>query len=214
MEVSEQPGISLRAARERAGWSMIEVVQRTKFPRSIIEALEKDDCTVFSSPTYARSYLFRYAEFLGIDPTPWLDFFGPASFTASRDLLSMIESPLEREPSHVSSGKGSGGSDNLVPTLFLLLLSGGLICAAFSGYASVEKRLGESMANEQPPPPAVAMPESGSALYAAPAQSAPTLPAQVRSEGPAGASGPDAAQPASKAEEPATAPRPIIVDDE
>lgn len=207
MEISNQPGISLRAARDRAGWSVTDVVQRTKFPRSIVEALEKDDYTVFSSPTYAKSYLSQYAEFLGVDPTPWLDFFEPASFIAPQDVLSMIESPLERVSSHASAGKGRGSSSNMVPTILCLLLTVGLIYAAFTGYAYLEKRLGGSMANKLPSPPAATTPESGSAIPTATSQ-----PAQARDE--AATATPATAQPAAKAEESATAPRPTIVVEE
>ena len=222
MEISNQPGISLRAARERAGWSVTDVVHRTKFPRSIVEALEKDDYTVFSSPTYAKSYLSQYAEFLGVDPTPWLDFFEPASFTAPQDVLSMIESPVEQEAYHATSGTRTGGSSNMVPTMLLLLLTGGLIYGAVTGYAYMEKRLGESMANKQPTPPAAAVPDSGTGSPAAAAQPAPTLPAQARNEPPvanttptpSGSRPPTVVPPPAVAEEPTIAPRATIVVEE
>lgn len=153
MEIPNQPGTILRAARERAGWTVADVVHRTKFPRSVVEALEHDDYTVFSSPTYARSYLSQYAAFLEVDAACWLDFFEPAAFAAPHDVLSMIESPIDQGPHHGQSGPRHGGSGGMLPALLLLLLTGGLIYGAVTGYTYLEKRFGETIANRTPAPP-------------------------------------------------------------
>ncbi len=210
MEISNQPGISLRAARESAGWSVTDVVQRTKFPRSIVEALEKDDYTVFSSPTYAKSYLSQYAEFLGVDPTSWLDYFEPARFAPPKDMRSMIESPAAPEAHRAGSGARNGGSSHMAPAILLILITGGLIYGAVVGYAYLEKNLGGSTVHPLPAPPAVATPESGSAIPAAPSQ-----PAQARQDNPADAGTPASAEPAGKpTEQPKITPRATIVVEE
>ena len=142
METVNQPGQSLRQAREAAGLNVADVVHRTKFPRTVVEALERDDYTVFSSPTYAKSYLSQYAGFLGIDSAKWLDFFEPAAFAAPQDMLSMIESPVhpEHRPTVHAGRSGSGG---LLPTMLLIALSIALIYGAVHGYAYFEQRFGE-----------------------------------------------------------------------
>ena len=142
MEIVSQPGESLRQAREAAGLSVSDVVHQMKFPKSVVLALEQDDYTVFPSPTYARSYLSQYAEFLGVDPSKWLDFFAPADFAGSQDMLSMIESPVHHESRTVSSSVKGGGSGSMLPTILLILLTAGLIYGAISGYTYLESRLG------------------------------------------------------------------------
>lgn len=148
MEDLNQPGRSLRQAREAAGLTMSDVVHQTKFPRTVIEALERDDYTVFSSPTYAKSYLSQYAEFLGIDSSKWLDFFEPASFAAPQDMLSMIESPAPQEI-RTTAPPSRGGSISLLPTVLLILLSVGLIYGAIRGYAYFEQRFADPAAPQQ-----------------------------------------------------------------
>jgi len=142
MENLNQPGKCLQQAREAAGLSVSDVVHQTKFPRTVIEALERDDYTVFSSPTYAKSYLSQYAEFVGIDSGKWLDFFEPAAFAAPHDMLSMIESPAHQE-TRAASAPARGGSGSLLPTVLLIVLSAGLIYGAIRGYAYFEQRFGE-----------------------------------------------------------------------
>ena len=172
MEVLNQPGTSLRQAREAAGLSVADVVHRTKFPRTVIEALERDDYTVFSSPTYAKSYLSQYAEFVGIDSAKWLDFFEPASFAAPKDVLSMIESPAHQE-SRATSTASRGGASSLLPTVLLIALSIGLIYLAINGYAYFEKRFGEPITLKEASPapsnnPAPTIPAPGQAPEAVP----------------------------------------------
>lgn len=151
MELLHQPGESLRQARKTAGLDIADVVHRMKFPRSVVEALEKDDYTVFPSPTYAKSYLSQYAEFLGIDPSKWLDFFEPAAFTGPQDVLSMIESPDEHEPRSVAPGSRSSSAGNMVPTVLLILLTAGLIYAVITGYTYLESKFGGTVAGKEAP---------------------------------------------------------------
>lgn len=211
MEICNQPGESLRAAREAAGWSIADVVHRMKFPRTIVEALERDDYTVFPSPTYARSYLSQYAEFLNIDPSKWLDFFEPADFAGPQDVMSMIESPAEPESHHSHSSARSGGSGSMLPTVLLLLLTGGLIYGAVSGYAYLEKRLGESISTKQPAASSVEQVSSNSPSIP-PAQASPQNPAQAQTN--LTSTVPNKPAAANPPDEPVKAPRATIVVEE
>lgn len=143
MEILNQPGESLRSAREKAGLTLSDVVHQTRFPRTVVEALERDDYTIFPSPTYARSYLSQYAEFLGVDPTKWLAFFEPAAFTGPQDVLSMIESPVHQEARPLASGtRSNSGSGSMLPSVLLILLSVGLIYGVITGYGYLETKFG------------------------------------------------------------------------
>lgn len=62
-----QIGAELRAARERAGLSVIDVAQRLKFAARQIEALEADNFAALPGLTFVRGFLRSYAKLLGLD---------------------------------------------------------------------------------------------------------------------------------------------------
>jgi cytoskeleton protein RodZ len=62
------PGTSLAAARERAGWSLVQTAERLHLDVAAIKALEADDYGSFGAPVYARGHLRRYAELVGLSP--------------------------------------------------------------------------------------------------------------------------------------------------
>jgi len=139
MEVLDEIGGQLQKARERAGLCVDDVVFQTRIPRTVIEALEAGDFSVFSSPTYAKSFLSQYSQFLKVEADPWLDALQPASFLAGdigEHLLgSGTAKIVEREP------ESKAGMSWLAPLSFLLV-SGGLVFAAMKGYEFFEKRFG------------------------------------------------------------------------
>ena len=54
------PGRQLRAAREAKGWTLEEVSARTKINQRYLEALEKDDLTVFPSGPFLVGFTKKY----------------------------------------------------------------------------------------------------------------------------------------------------------
>jgi cytoskeletal protein RodZ len=89
---SYQIGARLKAAREHAGLAMEDVRHVTRIPISVIAALEAEDFSVFSSPTYARSFLSQYSQFVGVDATPWLDSIEPVTFVSEEVVAPLFES--------------------------------------------------------------------------------------------------------------------------
>jgi len=61
-------GSDLRDAREAGKISLETVSQRTKIPVKYIEAIERDDYSVFPSQTYARGFIRAIAKVVGMDP--------------------------------------------------------------------------------------------------------------------------------------------------
>ncbi len=147
-----QIGEKLRGAREAAGLTIDDVVHQAHFPRSVVEALEADDFSVFSSPTYAKSFLSQYSGFLGVDARPWLDALAPVMFVGSGETLgSLIDSrfiPVEGAPKRESG--------NFLSAVLLLLLSGALVFAGVKGYRFLDMKLAEMEAGEKEIPPPVA----------------------------------------------------------
>jgi cytoskeleton protein RodZ len=63
------PGIGarLRAARERAGFTVIEAAERLHMEPRMVEALDAENFGFLGAPVYARGHLRRYAELVGED---------------------------------------------------------------------------------------------------------------------------------------------------
>src|SRR5262249_25881169 len=60
------PGAWLAAAREQAGWSLIQAAERLHLDVAAVKALEAGDYRTFGAPVYARGHLRRYAELVGL----------------------------------------------------------------------------------------------------------------------------------------------------
>ncbi|MEO5913687.1 MAG: helix-turn-helix domain-containing protein [Luteolibacter sp.] len=138
-EISDQMGERLREARENAGLAVDDVVSQTRIPRTVVEALEDGDFSVFSSPTYARSFLSQYSGFLKVDAGEWLDALEPVLFQPGDTVQSSWQGGRSqsqvRKPTHESSR-------GWMAAVSALALSGILIYAAIKGYELLEKRFG------------------------------------------------------------------------
>jgi cytoskeleton protein RodZ len=62
----ETPGMQLTVARERAGWSLLQVADKLHLDVSTVRALEADDFAALGALVYARGHLRRYGELLGL----------------------------------------------------------------------------------------------------------------------------------------------------
>jgi cytoskeleton protein RodZ len=60
------PGARLAAAREQAGWSLVQTAERLHLDVVAVKALEAGDYGSFGAPVYARGHLRRYAELVGL----------------------------------------------------------------------------------------------------------------------------------------------------
>lgn len=63
---SQSPGQILRQARERLDLTIEEVAARSRLPRNVLEALEKDDFLRLGEPVYVRGYYRKYATILNV----------------------------------------------------------------------------------------------------------------------------------------------------
>lgn len=137
-KIPDQIGERLVRAREKAGLSVEDVAFKTRIPHTVIEALEAADFSVFSSPTYAKSFLSQYSDFLNVEAGVWLDALQPASFVAD-ELVSPIwvaaSSEREAVPHEHAAANG------WFSAITLLLITCGLVLAAMEGYAYLEARL-------------------------------------------------------------------------
>jgi cytoskeletal protein RodZ len=148
----DQIGIRLKRAREKAEMSVEDVVFRARIPRSVVEALEAEDFSVFTSPTYAKSFLRQYSEFLDVDAEPWLNALEPAAYVGgngfpmltgagtspgfkrslpeNRPTKGQAKDPAEAEP----AGKWS--------TVWVMFLTAALVISVIKGYQTFEAKFG------------------------------------------------------------------------
>jgi cytoskeletal protein RodZ len=60
------PGARLTAAREQAGWSLVQTADRLHLDVATVKALEAGQFEALGAVVYARGHLRRYAELLGL----------------------------------------------------------------------------------------------------------------------------------------------------
>jgi len=65
--MSEPVGKKLKEARLKRGLSIEDIAHETKIPARNLQSLEDDDYSAFPHPTYAKSFLQIYGDYLEVD---------------------------------------------------------------------------------------------------------------------------------------------------
>jgi cytoskeletal protein RodZ len=78
-------GQKLKAAREKAGLSLLDAAHETRIPVGRLQMLESDNFAAFGNMAYARSFLKNYSSFLGVDAGEELDQFPSPVFGGPED---------------------------------------------------------------------------------------------------------------------------------
>lgn len=126
-----------------------DVMHQTRIPRNILEALEAENFSIFTSPTYAKSFLRQYSEFLDVDAKPWLDALEPAYYVRGEVLQPIFESPSDiDEPSTPQRRERETASSGSFSALWLMVLSGVLVFGAVTAYRFLEKKFEEPVPAE------------------------------------------------------------------
>lgn len=94
------PGAALRNARENHRLSIADVVDATRIKTHIIESMEKDDYSVFSASLYGKGFIKLYAEYVGLDPAPLIEYYVQYHARSTRPTLKTELPP----PSVVNDG--------------------------------------------------------------------------------------------------------------
>ena len=151
-EIPDQIGERLRLARENAGLAVEDVVFQTRLPRSAVIALEGEDFSHFISPVYAKSFLAQYSEYLSVDAGPWLDALKPSSFIEGDALLPLLDHvtppPADHHHHHHHHHNshhghhGESDGSHWFSTMWMVILSAGLIFAAIKAYQFYDARFG------------------------------------------------------------------------
>ncbi len=115
----QSPGLLLRQARERLGWSTQQVASKLNLRAAVVEALERDQADDHNALTFVRGYVRAYARLLAIDEQQIL-----ASFDAmeGRRAATQLKSFSQRLAQEASDHRLAIGSYLLVALVLLLSL--------------------------------------------------------------------------------------------
>lgn len=226
----DQIGRRLRESREKMSLSVDDVVHTTRIPRSVVEALETEDFSVFTSPTYAKSFLRQYSDFLKVDAEPWLNALVPASYVSGTSWQPIFETPPEPPPPAKGQGKNSRHVEPVAPTsgsnsfsaVATLVLTIALVWGGVQGYRVFDEKFADEVAaainpsGKRPEKPQEGKKESpspaaGSSVAVTPGPSAPEKKVEGATVEPVSVD--HQAEHRSDAEMPTIIPRAIIVRD-
>lgn len=175
-------GQTLKAAREQRGLSLLDVAHLTRIPVARLHLLEQDNYAAFGSMTYARSFLRRYSQFLGVDATTILQDLPGGVLGGPRDYRYLTEShgwwvvPRGSRLGQLShpATKGRARRSPVPAGIFIFVLA--LIGTGMWGKYVADDRMAHD-AQKEPSPPAVvpAQPLSASAQVPPPAAQQPPI---------------------------------------
>lgn len=157
-------GQTLHLAREKRQQSLMDVSHHTRIPVATIEALEKNDYSNFSSPTYAKSFLAQYCDYLDVDAEAWLDSFEDGDTLANLGDYGYLSSDHatvgDREPVTGSQSKASAApsnSRNFLGPAIAFLIGVGVVGGGLYAIAKLDKAHSttEETVNPPVPPPPV-----------------------------------------------------------
>lgn len=109
LESGQNPGEILRAAREKAGYSLSDISAQTKINEKQLEAIESGDVGRLPPETFAKAFIKSYCKALKIDSAPIIMSFGFAEASAQPKVARSAQGEGTRaepfEPKMPSSSK-------------------------------------------------------------------------------------------------------------
>ncbi len=185
-------GQQLKAARERKGVTASQAAVATRMKVQQVEALERDDYSRLTVPTYAKGFLRLYAEYLGIDAAPLVSEYSalrsgpavvqPAAAPAAAPEGSIFKSP--RRPLPVASAP----TLTLPPELLARLLQGAGVLVVLLllvwGVRHGCQRAPRPAAEVAPPPVVASQPRTEAPPIVTPAKREPPAPWIIVNEPP------------------------------
>lgn len=157
-------GQTLKAAREQRGLSLLDAAHLTRIPVARLHLLEQDNYAAFGSMTYARSFLRRYSQFLGVDATTILQELPGGVLGGPRDYRYLTEShgmwvaPRGSRLGYLShpARKGRARRSPVPAGIFIFVLA--LIGTGMWGKYVADDRMAHDALKGPPAPPVVVVP--------------------------------------------------------
>lgn len=143
-------GEQLQKARESMDLELMDVAHSTRIPLATLKALEESDYSIFPSPTYARSFLSQYSEFLKVDAHEWVNAFETGDVLSNVNDHGYLQAHSdhigghESEPANAKSSssredkKVTGGGSSLLQTFTVFFITALLIGGGIYAYQKFE----------------------------------------------------------------------------
>lgn len=186
-------GEQLREAREAKDLDLRDVAHATRIPLTTLEALEESNYSIFPSPTYARSFLSQYSEFLEVDAHDWIDAFETGNVLSNvndhgylqddhdhiGDPASQRSNTTTRNPSRKNrEEKHARGSSSILQTLTVFLVTIALVAGGIYIYRKYEPMLAKTLPGNTEKDNTVG-PSTGSDQPNSAQQTPPPTPAKI-----------------------------------
>lgn len=187
----------LRAEREARGLSLSQVSAQLKLTPRQIEAIEHGDLSALPGAAFSRGFVRNYARFLQLDPAPFLALIDVIEGHEPAGISAQMYSPsLGRMPSS-GNPRFSALPAALLVLLLVIVLGAGWYFRWFEAREETALQQGEVQSEPVSEVPAsapfevsaaasagvVGASEPGAAMSAAPAASAPVVPASAPQAG-------------------------------
>jgi cytoskeleton protein RodZ len=126
-------GAQLRAYRENAQLTVVDVAHQLKLSRRQVLAIENDELDALPGPTFVRGFIRNYARLLRVDPMPLLEASNLVASAASSSIEhiapTMGELPAASAPS-------ASWSRWLIPLGLVVVLAAGIFYYDFGGVST------------------------------------------------------------------------------
>jgi cytoskeleton protein RodZ len=138
-------GEKLREVRESKKYTIEQVARETRISRRYIEALEREDFSVFPGETYLIGFLRSYAEYLDLDPDHFINLYRN---------IKIQEQPIPFDELLNNKRKIPPFFTILIITFFIILLGSGIVVLSLTVFTKpdteeiTEKEVEESTPEE------------------------------------------------------------------
>jgi len=180
-------GDELRRARQEREETVRDVEFHIRIPARIIRNLEQNDYTHFASPTYAKSYLKQYSEYLEVNADFWLKAFDTSGAASHLDAFSHLDgagkdytTPVAKpqkgtRKQHSRTAIDTISHDNTFSALLAVIVCAAVIGGGFTLYRFFENQLDEPevVLTQDVPSQEIVIEEPEEALAAKPEVSQP-----------------------------------------
>jgi cytoskeleton protein RodZ len=95
-------GVRLRAGREKAGLTLLQVAEKLHVDAKVVESLESERFEVLGAPVFVRGHLRHYAELIGEQPAQLLELYTGAAKAAMPDLTRLPRVAPAGRPSRLA----------------------------------------------------------------------------------------------------------------
>ncbi|NLZ94170.1 MAG: DUF4115 domain-containing protein [Firmicutes bacterium] len=129
-------GQELKQAREALGLSFEEITERSMIPKKYLNALEKEQFSLFPGEVYAKGALRKYATILGLDAQGLITRYnnyktGSKEAEESAEIFSQETAPVSEKQSVKQNVVDSGKIQKSTRLLLTILIILGLLTAAY-----------------------------------------------------------------------------------